>query len=128
MSELFCEKKFCIARFCPLVLAYATTVHKFQGFEAGFNEGDTINHEVDTINHIIADMGNLNWEKKLRKTAYIIASRATTIGTSTVNNHHTHLQEQANRKDYPTETRMNQPPKRWKKLVCVSSNGYGWVW
>jgi len=81
MSELFCEKKCCIARFCPLILAYATTVHKFQGFKAGFDEGDT-------INHIIADMGDLNWEKKNPGTAYVVTSCTKTIGTSTVNNPH----------------------------------------
>ena len=81
MSELFCEKKCCIARCCPLILAYATTVHKFQGFEAGFDKGDT-------INHIIADMGDLNWEKKNPGTVYVVTSRAKTIGTSTVNNPH----------------------------------------
>ena len=58
MSELFCEKKCCHARLFQLILAYATMVHKFQGFEAGFDEGDT-------INHIIADMGDMIWEKKL---------------------------------------------------------------
>ena len=121
MSELFCEKKFCIARFCPLILTYATTVHKFQGFKARFNEGDT-------INHIIADMGNLNWEKKLRRTVFIVASHAKTVGTSTVNNHHKHLHERANRKDHPAETRMDQPLKRWQKLVGVSSNGYRLIW
>ena len=75
MSEFFCEKKCCIARFRPSVLAYATTVHKFQGFEAGFNEGDT-------IIHIIADISDLNWEKKNPGVAFVVASRAKSIGTS----------------------------------------------
>ena len=121
MSELFCVKKFCIARFCPLVMPYATRVHKFEGFKAGFDE-------VDKINHIIADLGNLNWEKKPRRTAFVVASCAKTVGTSTVNNHHKHLHGQAKRNNRPMETQMDQPLKRWQKLVGVSSNGYRSIW
>lgn len=74
MTEILCEKKCCIARFCPLVVAYACTVHKFQGFEAGFDKGDT-------VHHIIADMNSLDWEKLNPGTAYVVTSRAKTIGT-----------------------------------------------
>ena len=121
MSELFCEKKFCIARFSPLVMPYATTVHRFQGFEAQFDK-------VDTINHIIVDLGNLNWEKKLRRTVFVVASHTKTVGTSTVNNHHKHFHDGAKQNNCPAETRMDQPLKRWQKLVDVSSNGYRLIW
>jgi hypothetical protein len=76
MTEMLCEKKCCIARYCPLVVAYACTIHKFQGFEAGFDHGDT-------VSRIIADMSNLDWEKRQPGTAYVVTSRAKTIGTCT---------------------------------------------
>ena len=64
----------CICKHCPLVLSWATTVHKFQGFEAGFDEDDT-------VNYIIADINNLTWESP--GTAYVVTSRAKTIGQVT---------------------------------------------
>lgn len=73
MTEVDCSKQCCHASFCPLVLAWATTVHKFQGFEAGFSE-------KDSVNYIIADLNSLDWEKKNPGTAYVVASRAKTIG------------------------------------------------
>ena len=76
MIDIDCPKQCCNARYCPLVLAWATTVHKFQGFEAGFEKDDH-------INHIIADINNLNWEKQHPGTAYVVASRAKTIGQVT---------------------------------------------
>ena len=56
MTELICSKTCCSACYCPLVLAWATTIHKFQVFEAGFDENDT-------INYILADINTLNWKK-----------------------------------------------------------------
>ena len=44
MQELYCTKRCCVARYCPLVLSWAMTVHKFQGFEAGFDEDDNFNN------------------------------------------------------------------------------------
>lgn len=73
MYELDCPKTCCKARYCPLVLSWATTVHKFQGFEAGFDENDD-------IRYIIADIASLQWEKTHPGTAYVVASRAKTIG------------------------------------------------
>ena len=78
MQELYCTKRCCVARYCPLVLSWAMTVHKFQGFEAGFDEDDN-------IHHIIADINNLKWERDHPGTAYTVASRAKTIGKSTPN-------------------------------------------
>ena len=67
MTEIDCPKLCCNAWYCPLVLAWATTVHKFQGFEAGFGE-------KDTVNYIIADINSLEWEKTNPGTAYVMAS------------------------------------------------------
>ena len=75
MTEIDCPKLCCNARYCPLVLAWATTVHKFQGFEAGFGEKD--------VNYILADINSLEWEKTNPGTAYVVASRAKTIGKVT---------------------------------------------
>ncbi len=38
----------CLVTFCPLILSWATTIHKFQGFEAGFDKNDQFQH---LINH-----------------------------------------------------------------------------
>ena len=73
MIDIDCSKKCCNARYCPLILALATTIHKFQGFEAGFGKDDH-------IKYIIADINTLNWEKLHPGTAYVVASRAKTIG------------------------------------------------
>lgn len=79
MQEMYCSKRCCVARYCPLTLSWAMTVHKFQGFEAGFDEDDK-------IHHIIANINNLKWEKDHPGTAYTVASRAKTIGTITPEN------------------------------------------
>ena len=85
-------------------MPYATMVHKLQRFKARFDK-------VDKINHIIAGLGNLNREKKLRRAAFVVASRAKTVGTSTVNNHHKHLHDRAKWNDRLMETRMDKPLK-----------------
>ena len=56
------------------MLSWATTIHKFQGFEAGFQKHDT-------VNRIIADISNLQWEKLHPGTTYVVVSRARTLGT-----------------------------------------------
>ena len=76
MIDIDCPKKCCNARYCPLILAWATTIHKFQGFEAGFGKDDH-------IKYIIADINTLGWEKLHPGTAYVVASRAKTIGKVT---------------------------------------------
>ena len=79
MQQVYCDKKCCVATHCPLVLAWATTIHKFQGFEAGFDENDP-------IKYIIADINSLEWEKLHPGTAYVVTSRAKTIGNVTSDN------------------------------------------
>ncbi len=39
-----CKQLCCMVTYCPLVTAWATTIHKFQGFEAGFDPNDQFNH------------------------------------------------------------------------------------
>ena len=61
MFEMGCQhipgNPCCSVNYCPLVLAWATTVHRFQGFEAGFDE-------KDQFSQIVADIGPLDWERK----------------------------------------------------------------
>ena len=66
-------------KYCPLVLAWATTVHKFQGFEAGVDG-------KDQINRIVADIGPLDWEETIPGTAFVVMSQARTISNPTVDN------------------------------------------
>lgn len=79
MQEQFCDKKCCICRYCPLELAWASTVYRFQGFEAGFAEDDW-------IKYIVANIGDLAWEQSKPGTAYMVTSRAKTIGKVTKDN------------------------------------------
>lgn len=60
-------------RYCPLELSWATTIYKFQGFEAGFDKHDC-------TKRLIADIDDLKWEHKHPGTAYVATSRAKTIG------------------------------------------------
>ena len=39
MKVTHCRKMCCTVKWCPLVTSWATTIHKFQGFEAGMEEG-----------------------------------------------------------------------------------------
>ena len=61
-------------KFCPLVPAWATTIHKFQGFEAGFEK-------TDQFKYLLVDPGNLSWEQKCPGALYVALSRARTMGT-----------------------------------------------
>jgi hypothetical protein len=66
---------------CPLVPAWATTIHKFQGFEAGFNKNDQ-------FKHLIVDPGNLSTKLQNPGIQYVAMSHAKTIGTVTPKNLH----------------------------------------
>jgi len=72
--EILCRKACCTVKSCPLTPAWATTIHKFQGFEAGFDENDL-------FNCLICDPGDLAWEQKCPGALYTALSRAKTMGT-----------------------------------------------
>jgi hypothetical protein len=57
-----------------LEVSWATTIHKFQGFEAGFDDGDM-------FRHLIVDPGDLKWEQTCPGALYVALSRAKTMGT-----------------------------------------------
>ena len=63
----------CTVTYCPLIFSCAMTVHKFQGFEAEFEE-------TDTVNRIIADISDLAWGNH-PGTAYVVASCSKQINT-----------------------------------------------
>jgi hypothetical protein len=71
----------CNVTYCPLVPAWAMTIHKFQGFEAGFDKNDQ-------FKHLIVDPGNLTTKLQNPGILYVAMSRAKTIGTVTPNNLH----------------------------------------
>ena len=69
----------CSVKYCPLVLAWVTTVHIFHDFEVGVDEKDQTNRNV-------SDIGPLDWEKTNTGTAYVVTSRARTIDNPIVDN------------------------------------------
>ncbi len=71
----------CTETYCPLVTAWATTIHKFQGFEAGFDPNDQ-------FKHLIVYPGNLTTKQQNPGILYAAMSHAKTIGQMTPNNHH----------------------------------------
>jgi len=58
----------CHVRFCPLVPAWATTIHKFQGFEAGHDENNR-------SKYLIIDPGYKGWEQLHTGALYVALSR-----------------------------------------------------
>jgi hypothetical protein len=83
MITKFCNRKqsCCKVTYCPLVPAWATTIHKFQGFEAGFDKNDQ-------FKHLIVDPGDLTTELQNPGILYVALSRAITIGTVSPNELH----------------------------------------
>ena len=73
---VLCRKGCCTVTWCPLEISWATTIHKFQGFEAGFDESDM-------FNHLIVDPGDIKWEQRCPRALYVYLSRAKTMGTFT---------------------------------------------
>ena len=70
-----CNKNGCCSvKFCPLVPAWASTIHKFQGFEAGFDD-------TDQFKYLIVDPGPTSWEQNCPGALYVALSRAKTMGT-----------------------------------------------
>ena len=71
-----CRKGCCKVVWCPLEISWATTIHKFQGFEAGFDA-------KDMFRYLIVDPGDLKWEQTCPGALYVALSRAKTMGTFT---------------------------------------------
>ncbi len=63
----------CSVTFCPLILSWATTIHKFQGFEAGFDRNDQ-------FQHLNIDPGDIKSEQQQPGILYVAMSRAKTMG------------------------------------------------
>jgi hypothetical protein len=83
MITKICNRKqsCCKVTYCPLVPAWATTIHKFQGFEAGFDGNDQ-------FKHLIVDPGDLTTKQQNPGILYVALSRAKTIGTVSPNKLH----------------------------------------
>ena len=71
----------CIRRFVPLTLAWATTIHKCQGTEAGKTEPP---RPPNPCKRVIVDMGNTGFEKRTPGVAYVAMSRANTLGKGNI--------------------------------------------
>ncbi len=67
--------------YCPLVTAWATAIHKFQGFEAGFDPNDQ-------FKHLIVDPGDLTTKQQKPGILYAAMSHAKTMGQMTPNYPH----------------------------------------
>ena len=73
MKDSKCRKMCCSVKWCPLVTSWATTIHKFQGFEAGEDE-------KDMFRYLICDPGDLKWEQDCPGALYVALSRARSMG------------------------------------------------
>jgi hypothetical protein len=76
MKTQQCKKTCCSVTFCPLVPAWATTIHKFQGFKARFDK-------KDQFQHLIIDPGDIKSKQQQPGLLYIATSRVKTIGDMT---------------------------------------------
>lgn len=73
--EQICNRGCCTALFMPLQIAYAITIHRCQGLEAGFDKGDR-------WNRMIIDPADELWEiSKFLGTMYVATSRGKTLGS-----------------------------------------------
>lgn len=81
MKTQYCRKTCCSVTFCPLVPAWATTIHKFQGMEAGFDE-------TDQFQRLIIDPGDIKTEQQQPGILYVATSRAKTIGDMAIDTPH----------------------------------------
>jgi hypothetical protein len=71
----------CTVTYCPLVTAWATTIHKFQGFEAGFDPNDQ-------CKYLIVDPGDLTTKQQNPGILYAAMTRAKIMRQMTPNNPH----------------------------------------
>lgn len=77
VSQTRCRKMCCVRNFLPLTLAYARTIHKFQGLSAGpTKEGRPEN----AYKCIVCDPDEKKWERSALGLLYTAVSRATTLG------------------------------------------------
>ena len=72
MRTIHCRKSCCSVTFCPLLPAWATTIHKFQDMEAGFDKNDQ-------FQHLIIDPGDIKSEQQQPGILYVATSRAKII-------------------------------------------------
>ena len=66
----YCDKRCCQMQYLPLEIAFAKTIHTFQGMQAGPN---------NPIKTIIVDLGDINFESNNPGLMYTAISRALTI-------------------------------------------------
>jgi hypothetical protein len=66
----------CSVTFCPLVTSWATTIQKFQGFEAGFDKNDQ-------FQHLIINPGDIKSEQQQPGILYVAMSHAKKMGDTT---------------------------------------------
>ena len=72
---LRCDRGCCTATFMPMKLAYAVTIHRCQGLEAGFSAGDR-------WNRMIMDPSDIKWEiQNCCGTLYVATSRGKALGS-----------------------------------------------
>ena len=76
MRTQHCRKSCCSVTFCPLVPAWATTIHTFQGMEAGFDKNDQ-------FQHLIIDPGDIKSKQQQPGILYMATSCTKTIGDTT---------------------------------------------
>ncbi len=76
-EEFVCTRGCCTRMFVPLTLAYARTIHKFQGMSAGPVDKGKIKNMYDVI---VCDPDEKSFEGSALGLLYTAVSRATTLG------------------------------------------------
>ena len=76
-SKFGCKSNCCSRKYIPLSLAYARTIHKFQGLSAGPVDEGKIPNMFDVI---VCDPDESRYEGKFLGLFYTAVSRATTLG------------------------------------------------
>ena len=71
----------CERKFVPLSLAWATTIHKAQGTEAGKTEPP---RPPNPCTRLIVDLGDKSFEKRCPGIAYVAMTRANSMGKGNI--------------------------------------------